>query len=305
MILTVGLSPAWQHVLVLNELVPGEVNRAEEAHWFASGKVLNAARALHHLECPTTAVTFLGGGHGQRVEEDLRGLRNLRLRAVWTSSPTRVCTTLVVRRGASTTELVENAGAVTDEEAQELVTAFREESRGAEACVLIGSLPRGCPVTVYRDLLEAFRGPSVVDARGPELLEALPMRPTVVKPNREELERTLDRKLDTVDDIFRAAAELRRRGAQWVIVSRGREPLCASGPDGDRCLVPPRVEAVNPIGSGDCLSAGVAWALIHGWDVPDAIRFGMGAAAQNATALRTSELEPDTVRRLAGEVRDL
>jgi fructose-1-phosphate kinase PfkB-like protein len=161
-------------LLVLEELVSGEVNRAEESHWFASGKVLNVARALHHLEIPAAALTFLGGAHGERVEEELRGLQSLRLRVVWTRSPTRVCTTLVVGHGASTTELVENAGAVSDDELLELVAAFREEARRADACVLIGSLPRGCPASLYRDLLEFFQGPVVIDARGPELLEALP-----------------------------------------------------------------------------------------------------------------------------------
>ena len=40
MILTAGLTPAWQQVLVLDELLPGEVNRAREVHWCASGKAI-------------------------------------------------------------------------------------------------------------------------------------------------------------------------------------------------------------------------------------------------------------------------
>jgi fructose-1-phosphate kinase PfkB-like protein len=125
-----------------------------------------------------------------------------------------------------------------------------------------------------------------------------------VKPNREELERTLGRKLDSADAIFGAAAELRRQGAQWVIVSRGEEPLCVSGPDGDRCFIPPAIRTLNPIGSGDCLSAGMAFGVTRGLSVPEAIRLGMGAAAQNAEALRTSELELHTVRHWADAVRE-
>ena len=48
---------------------------------------------------------------------------------------------------------------------------------------------------------------------------------------------------------------------------------------------------MNPIGSGDCLAAGVAWALREGASMVEAIRFGMAAAAKNATMLLPSRLE--------------
>ena len=56
-ILAAGLTPAWQQVLVFDAFTPGAVNRAREVHWCASGKVLNAARALHHLGGPARALT--------------------------------------------------------------------------------------------------------------------------------------------------------------------------------------------------------------------------------------------------------
>ena len=49
MILAAGLSPAWQQIVVLDDLKTGEVNRAREVHWCASGKVINVGMALHAL----------------------------------------------------------------------------------------------------------------------------------------------------------------------------------------------------------------------------------------------------------------
>ena len=49
MILAAGLSPAWHKIVVLDRLSFGQVNRAREVHWCASGKVLNAGLALHRL----------------------------------------------------------------------------------------------------------------------------------------------------------------------------------------------------------------------------------------------------------------
>ena len=48
-ILSAGLTPAWQQILVFDAFHPGEVNRAVEAHWCSSGKVLNAGIAAQHL----------------------------------------------------------------------------------------------------------------------------------------------------------------------------------------------------------------------------------------------------------------
>ena len=39
MIVAAGLTPAWQQILRFDALRLGEVNRAVEAHWCASGKV--------------------------------------------------------------------------------------------------------------------------------------------------------------------------------------------------------------------------------------------------------------------------
>jgi tagatose 6-phosphate kinase len=45
-IVAAGLTPAWQYVLVFGELRMGEVNRARESRWFASGKAVNVALAV-------------------------------------------------------------------------------------------------------------------------------------------------------------------------------------------------------------------------------------------------------------------
>ena len=73
MILTCGLSPAWQHILVADDLSPGEVNRAAEVYWCASGKVLNAAIAIAHLGGKGRVVSVLGGDRGTDVQREFKG----------------------------------------------------------------------------------------------------------------------------------------------------------------------------------------------------------------------------------------
>src|SRR5207247_7551259 len=132
-------------------------------------------------------------------------------------------------------------------------------------------LPAGVPATLYRDLIRKTRGRVILDAQGAPLLGALECRPFVIKPNREELANTLGRPLDTDAELHAAMRELCRRGAEWVVVTQGKERVWVASEREQFSATPPADEVVNPIGSGDCLAAGIAGGLARGDDVPDAV----------------------------------
>ena len=302
MILAAGLTPAWQEILVFDTLRLGQVNRAVETHWTASGKVLNVALALHHLGGPCGALSLLGGLPGRSIDEAFSEA-GIAGRWVWTRRPTRVCNTILDRGSRVTTELVENAGAVSDDELAAFLAAYREAASGARFVVLSGSLPPGAPKTFYRSLVELSPGPVILDASGQELLEALGARPLCVKPNREELGRTLGRPVASDDDLMEAMREIHRRGALWVLVSHGGDALWAYSREGFQRFQPPAIEAMNPIASGDCLAAGLAWALHGGAGMEEAIRFGIAAAVENALTLMPARLELQKVRNRVADIR--
>ena len=301
MILAAGLTPAWQQLLVFDALRLGEVNRASEVHWFASGKVFNVAVALRHLGARSLALALLGGSTGVKIDEDLSRL-GVEHRSAWAKSPTRICTTLIERASGVVTELVENGAPVGDEEVAAFAREYEDLARRANVVVFSGSLPAGAPRTLYHDLMARTSCRVILDIRGPELLDALPLKPLVVKPNREELQRTLGRELATDGALRDAIEETHRLGAEWVVISQGKRALWVSGGGRLHRLRPPEVPTVNPIGCGDCMAAGIGWGLDQGMDVLDAVRLGMGAAAQNAATLLTSRLDPATVRGLAARV---
>ena len=301
-IVAAGLSPAWQRIMRFASLEPGEVNRASDVQCCASGKVLNVAVALGALGAMSRAVTVMGGATAGWTAAECRGL-GIDLVAVPTAADTRCCTTLLDDATGRTTELVESAPPITPDELARFVAAYEGAVAGAAAVVLSGSLPAGTPVTIYRDLLERTSCPAIVDARGPELLAALPCRPLLVKPNREELARTVGRPLAAAADLRVAMEELRAQGADWVLVTDGAKPALVLGPVGWFRIVPPRLERiVNPIGCGDCLAAGFAEAISRGLEPLEALRFGMGCAAFNCGTLLAGRLERPAVDRLAGAV---
>ncbi len=303
MILAAGLTPAFQQILTFEPFALGEVNRARESAWCASGKVLNVGVALAHLQVASHTLSPIGGWAREPIEQEFR---QWGAPATWipTAAPTRVCTTILDRVGGQTTELVQNAGGLTAVELSAFVHEFQRLVSDATAVVLTGSLPAGTPPTIFAELLAGQSRPSVLDIRGPELLAALAQRPTLIKPNREELAYTLGRPLDTDDALFGAMRELVARGAQSVLVSQGGRPALLATHDGLWQLTPaPVAQVVNPIGCGDCLAAGVAWGLSRGLPIIDAVALGMGAAADNVGMLLPARINRGRVEQLAAQVQ--
>jgi tagatose 6-phosphate kinase len=294
MILAAGLTPAWQCILRYRQLRLGEVNRAEETHWCASGKVLNAGMALASLGVASHTIAPVGGWSGAAIRDEFAA-RNIR--ATWTNTPTptRVCTTILIDGGPAT-ELVENAAPMTSADLAQFAEQYHRLASSALAVVLTGSLPKGTPTTFYRDLLAKTLSPVVLDGRGPELLEALSQKPRVVKPNREELAMTAGRPLPDRAAVLAAMRDLIAAGAQSVIVTDGKAAVYVMEGGKAWLLTPPEMKpVVNPIGCGDCLAAGVASALARGMKLIDAVHLGMAAAADNVTQLLPARLSAERV----------
>ena len=110
---------------------------------------------------------------------------------VRSAAATRVCTTILDRSSGETTELVENAASLTAETLALFENAFAAACVDADFVILTGSLPDGTPTDYYRGLLQRATCRTLLDIRGPELLQLLDLRPTIVKPNRQELAATL------------------------------------------------------------------------------------------------------------------
>jgi tagatose 6-phosphate kinase len=300
-ILTAGLTPAWQQILLFDAFALGEVNRARQAHWGASGKALNAVRALHHLSAPCKTLGLIGGWTGEAIRREVAAL-GIASRWVEAATPTRVCTTLLEPPRRLATELVPNAAQATAEELDCFQVAYREEAVSAAAVVLIGSLPTGTPSSYYRELVEQTPGKVVLDARGPELLEALSARPFVVKPNRGELGQTLGRDLRADAALFDALREINERGAEWVVVTEGGNPVYARSGQHLYRLEAPRCEVINPIGCGDSMAAGIAQGLAKGEEPLDALRRGLAVATNKVSQLLPGFVNREQVEALLPQV---
>ena len=178
----------------------------------------------------------------------------------------------------------------------------------ADVAVLGGPGPWATPVLpfdIYRRLttdLRANGAQVVADLHGEPLDCALGGGLTVLKVSHEEL--ADDGRTKAVDEgaLFDAMEELRRQGADHVVVTRAGEPALALFGDQAVTVQPPSVEVVDHRGAGDSLTAGLAAGLARGLDRLDALRLGAAAAGLNVTRRGLATGERQEIERLAAHI---
>ena len=301
MILCIGTTPATQRVMVFRKLTLDAVNRAVTTLDGTAGKSVNVAKVLRALGERPVAAGFLGGDRGEQLRADLEA-RGIELDFVKVAARTRQCTTLLDTSAGTQTELVEESQPVAAADYEELMRVIRRCVQGCRAVVMSGTITPGGPPDLYfhgTQIAHEAGAVAVVDAQGPALLETLRAKPELVKPNRSELAATLGRELKDEAAVLAAIRELCQRGAQRVVVTAGKDPGLAF--DGQHWwrVHPPRIDAVNPIGSGDAFTAGLVVSLLRGEDLGEACRWASAAGAANALTLLAGEVRREDVEQLA------
>ncbi len=291
--------------MVFRKLTLDAVNRAVTTLDGTAGKSVNVAKVLRALGERPVAAGFLGGDRGEQLQADLEA-RGIELDFVKVAARTRQCTTLLDTSAGTQTELVEESQPVAAADYEELMRVIRRRVQGCRAVVMSGTITPGGPPDLYfhgTQIAHEAGAIAVVDAQGPALLETLRAKPELVKPNRSELAATLGRELKDEAAVLATIRELCQCGAQRVVVTAGKDPGLAF--DGQHWwrVHPPRIDAVNPIGSGDAFTAGLVVSLLRGEDLGEACRWASAAGAANALTLLAGEVRREDVEQLAARSR--
>ncbi|RSN32528.1 1-phosphofructokinase [Amycolatopsis sp. WAC 04169] len=259
MIVTVTPNTALDVTYTVDGLRPGDVHRVREVRHRAGGKGVNVARVLHTLGADVRALFTAGGATGAAVVGDLAAA-GIPATAVPIGGETRRTITVLADDG-SVTLLNEPGPRLAGNEWQAFATAVH--ARKPDVLVCSGSLPPGAGG--YAGLFGD--APSILDTSGEALLAGLAGKPSVVKPNADEL-----REVTGLRDPAAAAAELRKAGAGAVVVSLGAEGLLAVTGSGTWHAAPSTVLSGNTTGAGDAVVAALALGLSRAESWPDVLR---------------------------------
>ncbi|MBN1783037.1 bifunctional hydroxymethylpyrimidine kinase/phosphomethylpyrimidine kinase, partial [bacterium] len=204
--------------------------------------------------------------------------------SVPSSAETRCCHTLIDRAGRMQTELVEEAAAVNPDLVRKTNQLYRRHLARCSIVVLSGTVPPGFPESVYAGFIEQagrVGKPVVLDASGAPLLRTLDRKVMLVKPNRTELESLSGISLDSPKKIYTVMKDICSHGPEAVLMTDQEKEAWFFHEDVLYRVHVPALEAVNPIGSGDAVTAGFALARIRGLDFIESVRYAAACGCAN------------------------
>jgi 1-phosphofructokinase family hexose kinase len=184
-----------------------------------------------------------------------------------------------------TVKLNEKGPAISTKDLDRIATVVESRLEKASWLMICGSLPPGVPPHFYTQLLELAHGKKVrtlLDSDGDALQHGMEASPTVVTPNHQETERLLNRALITRTHLLDAVQRLHGMGAESVLMSLGSRGAIAKNSEETIEAIPPRIDAVCPIGAGDALAAAFVWAMDRKRTFVDAARWAVAAGTASA-----------------------
>lgn len=283
MILTLTINPAIDHNVTADRLVFEDRAYIAATSESAGGRGINASCVIHSFGGKTLAIAPSGGESGKKFRRMICGC-GFPVELVPMDSEIRTNLTITDRQGL-TIKLNHPGPTLKKEELDRLEDAVRQKLPGAAWLMLCGSIPPGVPAEFYSKLIRMAHEHGVktlLDTDGEALSHGVDAQPTVVAPNQQEAERLLNTALITHSHFLEAAKRIRRIGPESVILSLGSRGAVGANSGGLIEAIPPRIEAVCPIGSGDALAAAFAWSRGRGDNFADALRWGVAAGTASA-----------------------
>jgi 1-phosphofructokinase family hexose kinase len=304
MIVTVTLNPCLHKMIVFRSQARREKVVKPVHSWYqAGGKGINVARAASRFGAEVVTVSTRGGITGEMFEGLLKK-ESFRSRLVPVAAPTRMSTSLFEEDSKSFTEYLEAGGAVV---AREVTALFEETLRAAASAsyvALSGSSPDAELDDFFLRVIERLdaRACIAADTYGAPALRLLERTPALFKANRDELRSTFGL-ADSMSAVDRFARERLESGCRHVLISGGEAGATLYGADAVVELESPRVDELNPVGSGDAMLGALLCALDRGSSMIEACRLGTAAGAANAARVGVCDFEPAEVERLLPHVR--
>ena len=259
----------------------------QEIHLHAGGQGFWVARMASLLGARVVLCCCLGGESGAV----LRGLverENVQLRAVECAAANG--SYLHMRRDGERAEVARtDSQRLSRHEADELYGVTLTAALNARLAMLTGTDPREILESdFYRRLAGDLRSNGITviaDLSGDQLRAALQGGVDLLKISEEEALTEGWARSPALEDLRDALDALHQAGARTVLISRAEQPALALDGAHNRYLqlAGPRVQALEPHGTGDSMFAALGTSLASNVELEPALRMAMAAGCLNAT----------------------
>ena len=296
MIYTITFNPALDYIVQVENFKIDEINRTKTETILPGGKGLNVSIVLKNLGMENTALGFVAGFTGEELIKKLekKGIRTNFVKVKEGFTRINIKISSIGKDKVEETALNGSGPKITEEDIEKLFKKL-DNVTIEDVVILSGSVPKNISKEIYRKICKKLSEKKitfVVDSTQELLMNVLEYKPFLIKPNKEELEETLKCKIKSQEDIVKAAKELKKLGAQNILVSLGKEGALLLTKD-DKVLYSkaPEGKIVNTVGSGDSMVAGFLVGYYKTKDYEYALKTGIAAGSASAFSIELATKE--------------
>ena len=304
MILTVTLNPLLERRISYNNLKIGSVNRNGKIEVKAGGKGINVSRQLNNLGVDNLALTFAGGTPGKEFKDVLHreGIKSV---LIHTEAKTREALIMVDELGQSVTSCFSMNSEITQNESVEFKAKLEKMIPNYEMIILSGSSPCKETDSVFPAAIECANKHDkiiICDTYGDHLGNCFESAPTIIHNNIEEIEKSLNIKLQNEEEKINFLSSLYSRNIKQAYLTDSDKPFFASNFDFRFRIIPSAVKTIDPTGSGDAFTAGIA----YGWHLDlvfeDALKTAVALGSANASVYDVCNIKINSFEELKTSV---
>lgn len=296
MIYTITFNPALDYIAQVEDFKIGEINRTKTETILPGGKGLNVSIVLKNLGIENTALGFISGFTGEELKRKMeaQGVKTDFVKVKEGITRINVKISSMNEKKVEETALNGVGPLITENDIEVLMEKLQKMSTN-DLVILSGSIPKNIDNTIYEKICKNLNEKGItfiVDSTQELLMNVLKYHPFLIKPNKDELEETLNCKISTKEDIIHSAKELKKLGAQNVLVSLGNDgALLLTKEDKTYYSKAPKGQVVNTVGAGDSMVAGFLAGYYQTKDYEVALKTGVatGSASAFSTRLATKE----------------
>jgi len=278
MIYTCTLNPAVDFYVQVPEFSTGRINQGELLRFVPGGKGLNVSMVLKQLGVENIALGFIGGKFGKLLQELLIEY-NITTDFVEIKGETRLNVKI---RDELETDINLVGPEVTKSEVDKLLSKL-DIINPNDYLVVGGKAPKTSEsiISMIGSYAKKKDLNLIVDMSGNDLETMLNYQPLLIKPNKEELETLIKRKLDNLSEIETVCKYLIiKYHITYVLVSLGKDGAILVSKDESIYEKAPIGKVINTVGAGDALLAGFLASYTKSPDLKAALQQGIKCASK-------------------------
>ena len=291
MIYTVTFNPSLDYIVSCDDFILGQTNRTTKEIIYPGGKGINVSIVLRNLGLDTTALGFLAGFTGGEIKRLIlkEGIQNEMIEV--NNGFSRINIKL---RSSQESEL-NGMGPSIDEQSIKKLYQKLDNLTSDDILVLAGSIPSSMPSNIYSDIMDYLKDKNmkiVVDATKDLLLNVIPYKPFLIKPNNHELGELFNVKLNTREEVVPYARKLIELGARNVLVSLAGEGAVLVDENGEvYSSKAPKGKVINSVGAGDSMVAGFLYGYKTFNNYNEAFKYGVCTGSASAFSEQLAKLD--------------